>query len=264
MSNLPLFDPPPVATTTVDVDGAARRLPSIRATTWCSKPPPARGRPPSWCTATSTSSRPGSSRRTSSPSPSRARPRPRCASGSSASCGPRRRARSSTRRAGWRLRDRISEIAISTIDAFCLSLLREFPLEADLDPGFDMADETEVPRFIEESLDRSLRIFGAHGERGSRHRAGDRAARCVADAGRAGVAARSPPGRVGGARPLPDARSEGPEGGRRLPPRRRRSARHPSATRPEGSRSSWPTARRCIRATSCSCARCSGCRRPTA
>jgi len=31
------------------------------------------------------------------------------------------------------LRDRLGEIAISTIDAFCLSLLREFPLEADLD-----------------------------------------------------------------------------------------------------------------------------------
>ena len=52
-----------------------------------------------------------------------------------------------------------AEIAISTIDAFCLSLLREFPLEADLDPGFEMADETEVPRLVEESLDRSLRIF---------------------------------------------------------------------------------------------------------
>ncbi len=57
------------------------------------------------------------------------------------------------------LRDRLAEISISTIDAFCLSLLREFPLEADLDPGFDMADETEVPRFIQESLDRSMRIF---------------------------------------------------------------------------------------------------------
>ena len=33
----------------------------------------------------------------------------------------------------WRsLRDRTSDIAITTIDAFCLSLLREFPLEADL------------------------------------------------------------------------------------------------------------------------------------
>jgi ATP-dependent helicase/nuclease subunit A len=59
----------------------------------------------------------------------------------------------------WReLRDRTDDITISTIDAFCLSLLREFPLEADLDPGFDIADETEVPRLVDESLDRALRI----------------------------------------------------------------------------------------------------------
>src|SRR4051812_24443518 len=58
----------------------------------------------------------------------------------------------------WReLRDRLGDIAISTIDAFCLSLLREFPLEADLDPGFTMADETEVLRLIDEGLDRALR-----------------------------------------------------------------------------------------------------------
>ena len=69
-------------------------------------------------------------------------------------------ARSAFDRARWiELRDRIGEIAISTIDAFCLSLLREFPLEADLDPGFDMADETEVPRLVEDALDRSMRIF---------------------------------------------------------------------------------------------------------
>jgi ATP-dependent helicase/nuclease subunit A len=69
-------------------------------------------------------------------------------------------ARSEFDKARWHdIRGRLDEIAISTIDAFCLSLLREFPLEADLDPGFDMADETEVPRLVEESLDRSLRIF---------------------------------------------------------------------------------------------------------
>jgi ATP-dependent helicase/nuclease subunit A len=61
--------------------------------------------------------------------------------------------------ARWRqLRDRTGDVAISTIDAFCLSLLREFPLEADLDPGFSVADETEVPRLVDESLDRALRI----------------------------------------------------------------------------------------------------------
>jgi ATP-dependent helicase/nuclease subunit A len=69
-------------------------------------------------------------------------------------------ARSDIDRARWiELRDRLADIAISTIDAFCLSLLREFPLEADLDPGFEMADETEVPRLVEEALDRSLRIL---------------------------------------------------------------------------------------------------------
>ena len=62
----------------------------------------------------------------------------------------------------WReLRDRTAEIGISTIDAFCLSLLREFPLEADLDPGFAMADDTEVPRLVDESLDRALRACRA-------------------------------------------------------------------------------------------------------
>jgi ATP-dependent helicase/nuclease subunit A len=70
--------------------------------------------------------------------------------------------RSELDRSIWQeLRDRLGEIAISTIDAFCLSLLREFPLEADLDPGFDMADETEVPRLIEEALDHALRILTA-------------------------------------------------------------------------------------------------------
>jgi ATP-dependent helicase/nuclease subunit A len=62
----------------------------------------------------------------------------------------------------WRqLRDRTADVTISTIDAFCLSLLREFPLEAGLDPGFSMADETEVPRLVSESLDRALRICRA-------------------------------------------------------------------------------------------------------
>jgi ATP-dependent helicase/nuclease subunit A len=62
----------------------------------------------------------------------------------------------------WRdLRGRLGDIAISTIDAFCLALLREFPLEADVDPAFELADETEMPRLVEEALDRSLRICRA-------------------------------------------------------------------------------------------------------
>ena len=64
--------------------------------------------------------------------------------------------------AAWNaLRERLGDIAISTIDAFCLSLIREFPLEAGLDPGFDLADQTQVPRLVGEALDRSLRI-GRH------------------------------------------------------------------------------------------------------
>src|SRR5207302_10746584 len=61
--------------------------------------------------------------------------------------------------ARWRdLKERLSDIAISTIDAFCLSLLREFPLEADVDPGFDLAADIDVPRLIGESLDQAFRI----------------------------------------------------------------------------------------------------------
>ena len=59
----------------------------------------------------------------------------------------------------WRrLRDRLGDIAISTIDAFCLSLLREFPLEADLDPSFQVADETEVARLVEEAVDHAVGV----------------------------------------------------------------------------------------------------------
>ena len=61
--------------------------------------------------------------------------------------------------ARWReVKERLGDIAVSTIDAFCLSLLREFPLEADVDPGFDLADDTEVPRLVGASLDQALRI----------------------------------------------------------------------------------------------------------
>ena len=62
----------------------------------------------------------------------------------------------------WRrLRDRLGDVAVSTIDAFCLSLLREFPLEADLDPGFGLTDETEAPRLVQQALDRTLAVSGA-------------------------------------------------------------------------------------------------------
>ena len=55
------------------------------------------------------------------------------------------------------VRESISDISISTIDAFCLALLREFPLEADVDPAFDLADETETPRLVDEALEQTMR-----------------------------------------------------------------------------------------------------------
>ena len=64
--------------------------------------------------------------------------------------------------ARWReLRDRLGEIAVSTIDSFCLSLLREFPLEADLDPGFAIADETRIPHIVRQAVERTLAAAGA-------------------------------------------------------------------------------------------------------
>ncbi|MEO8482340.1 MAG: UvrD-helicase domain-containing protein [Acidobacteriota bacterium] len=60
-----------------------------------------------------------------------------------------------------RLRQRMSDIQISTIDAFCFTLLREFPLEADVDPAFEVADETEMARFAVEALDLTLRAARA-------------------------------------------------------------------------------------------------------
>ena len=100
--------------------------------------------------------------------------------------------------ATWReLRERLGDIAISTIDAFCLSLLREFPLEADVDPGFDLADETEIPRLVDEALDRALRIGRRLRADRRRRRAGVRAAARAPAARRPGRAARPAARRAG-------------------------------------------------------------------
>ena len=57
------------------------------------------------------------------------------------------------------LADRVADIQVSTIDAFCFSLLREFPLEAGVDPAFEVADETEMARFSAEALDLTFRAI---------------------------------------------------------------------------------------------------------
>jgi len=71
--------------------------------------------------------------------------------------GPDQSASANALRAQWALiKDRAADINISTIDAFCFGLLREFPLEADVDPAFEIADETEVPRFRAEAIELTL------------------------------------------------------------------------------------------------------------
>jgi ATP-dependent helicase/nuclease subunit A len=51
---------------------------------------------------------------------------------------------------------RLHDVQITTIDGFCFGLLREFPLEAGVDPTFEVADETEMARFSSEALDVAL------------------------------------------------------------------------------------------------------------
>ena len=69
-------------------------------------------------------------------------------------------------RARWlALRDRLGDVTVSTVDAFCLSLLREFPLEADLDPEFGLADETETPGLMDDAVQRALRLAGRRANR---------------------------------------------------------------------------------------------------
>ena len=57
----------------------------------------------------------------------------------------------------WKdIRTRLFEIHITTIDAFCLGLLREFPLEAGLDPDIALIDEVDNQRLLEESIDQIM------------------------------------------------------------------------------------------------------------
>ena len=49
---------------------------------------------------------------------------------------------------------RLAEVAISTIDAFTLGLVREFPLDAGVSPGVEVLDERAMPAVREEALGR--------------------------------------------------------------------------------------------------------------
>ncbi len=57
----------------------------------------------------------------------------------------------------WKdIRTHLFELHITTIDAFCLGLLREFPLEAGLDPDVVLIDEVDNQRLLEESIDQIM------------------------------------------------------------------------------------------------------------
>jgi ATP-dependent helicase/nuclease subunit A len=73
---------------------------------------------------------------------------------------------------------------ISTIHAFCARLLREHPVEAGVDPGFDVLDEYQSVTFLERACRElmadavragdsgAFRLAGARGLRGTTYRAG--------------------------------------------------------------------------------------------
>ncbi len=58
------------------------------------------------------------------------------------------------------VRDRLFDVRIATMDAFCLGLLKEFPLEANLEPDMDLLSEVEIHLLLEEAVERSLMGHG--------------------------------------------------------------------------------------------------------
>ena len=87
-----------------------------------------------------------------------------------------------------------------------------------------MADETEVPRLVDQSLDTSLAHLHRPGEARAGRGAGARAARADPHARRARVSAAAAAGRVGRARSLPRARARRSRRRRDLPARGRLAA----------------------------------------
>ena len=132
-------------------------------------------------------------------------------------------------------------------------LLREFPLEAGLDPGFRIADETEAARLVDDGA-RSRRCGWRAVSRARTRtwRSCSRGSHRIAAARRAGAPARSAPGRAGGARPL--SRSTRPRDLDVATRARRRAAARLRDAVPVGarrrSRRSSPTARCSDRALS--------------
>lgn len=65
---------------------------------------------------------------------------------------------------GAALREKFEEARVSTIDAFCHRLVQRYALEAGIDPGFEMTDETEgrelLAAAVEQTLDEAFRKGG--------------------------------------------------------------------------------------------------------
>ncbi len=59
------------------------------------------------------------------------------------------------------LRDRLSSAYISTIHAFCLRILREYPVEAGLDPDFSQLNEMQNELLIEQTISSELEKISA-------------------------------------------------------------------------------------------------------
>ena len=171
--------------------------------------------------------------------------------------GTARSAKARSRRScGARFARASADISISTIDAFCLALLREFPLEADVDPGVrprrrnrDAApgrrsartDAARRPRAWPPTQPEMALLFAELGEFRLRE----------------GLAAadRSAAGRLGRARPLPARRRAGRRSTRRVARLLSRGCARPLPACPAGWRPSSPPART-IRTSRCSRAIC--------
>ncbi len=60
-----------------------------------------------------------------------------------------------------KLKDTFLHNYISTFHSFCAALLREYPIEAGIDPYFRVLDETEKVFFLRKSINKSLRELAA-------------------------------------------------------------------------------------------------------
>ena len=56
-----------------------------------------------------------------------------------------------------KLRDDFLKNRISTFHAFCAALLREYPIEAQIDPYFRVMDETDKIFFLRRIIDRCVK-----------------------------------------------------------------------------------------------------------